>query len=155
VAASRAAANFALHDIGALQTTHGLPFSNMRVPAPTLAALLALLLAGEITAPTAKALLARAFVADEPWAPADVASVVDAEGLRVVALSDAEYDGLADKALRENEGMCAKIRAEPGGRGVQGKVMWFVGRVMQGEGRGPGVLRPERVEKAVRRGLGI
>jgi len=165
---SRTVLNYTLHELGALLSTQNTPFTPQRIPASTLASILRPLLRSEITAPTAKTLLGRAFSAgaETPWQPTDVARVLDEEGLRLVQLSDGEYLDLAREVVRGNGDMAGKVRGEVqksggdvNGRGVRGKVMWFVGRMMKMEGEGSArrrrmsPLQPERAEEAVRRVL--
>ena len=156
----RIAANWLLHDIPAALAPHGRALTPALLLEDTLAAVLAPLLAGTVTLPTAKALLARALAAaaadDVPWTPATVAAVLDAEGLRLQPLTDAAYVQLAARLVADNAGMADKARAEaqrPGAGAGKGKVMWFVGQMVRADSEGR--VQPERAEGAVRAALGL
>lgn len=109
-----------------------------------------------------------------------VAALIDALNLRLVSMTDAEYDDLARGVVAANADMAIKIGMElrraaqsaedtdydqavvekgkggKGGKGKEkskGKLMWFVGQmVRKGE---DGRVQPERAEAAVRRALGL
>lgn len=156
----RTAANWLLHDIPAALAPHGCALAPALLPEDTLAAMLAPLLAGTITLPTAKALLARALATvtsnDAPWSPATVATVLDAEGLRLQPLTNAAYTELAARLVADNAGMADKARAEaqrPGAGAGRGKVMWFVGQMVRADSEGR--VQPKRAEGAVRAALGL
>lgn len=164
----RQTANWVLHELGSLLSTSSRAFSPDIITAEQLAAILALLQTEQITLPTAKALLARAF---ESSLPSDVDAFVDAQGLRLKAMSDDDYSILARELVQGNAKMAGQARREAvvaradqedaesgpnevGSAGKRkkvktgGKLMWFVGQmVRRGEA---GRIQPERAERAVR-----
>ncbi|KAK4995011.1 hypothetical protein LTR60_007951, partial [Cryomyces antarcticus] len=108
-----------------------------RVPAPTLASLLAHLLTGRITGRAAKTLLAALFAGDAR----PVAQIVADEKLALRPMSRAEYAALARAVMAQNAELVRQVaHAGTEGKGrarARGKVMWLVGQMVRGgeEGR--------------------
>jgi len=173
------AANWILHELGALVSSSETSFSelNAHSTAPALAEILLHLQRAEITLPTAKSLFTRLFTTPFSLLNQDntsttdsstkisaqhIRSVIEKEGLLLLPLSDQEYIDLAQQAVAANEKMADQVKKEEakvkekednGRQKKSGKVMWFVGwMVRQGE---EGRVQPERAEKAVRAALGV
>lgn len=121
----RQTANFILHELGALLSTstsvRTSTFNPEIITAPQLASILALLQTEQITLPTAKALLARAFDGgdgdddgggSEGGLPSDVDAYVDSQGLRLTPMTEDAYTGLAEEVVRSNTKMAAQALAE-------------------------------------------
>lgn len=154
--AGKIAANWILHELGALLSTAELSFSTLNTPTtrsnPTAAALAEILLhlqRSEITLPTAKALFARLFTnpsslldtATNGTASADganiaiisaedIQNVIEREGLRLLPLSDEEYTCLAQQAIAANEKMADQVKKEEAKMKESGKQQKKSGKVM-------------------------
>ena len=139
-------ANYLLHELGGLLTTHQRPWSDVRVSPRDLADLLALLHTKQITNRVGKQLLADLFLRAPDSSPRpSVAQLVEQGNLRLRPLSEHEYLALAKRIMDASPDMVAAVRD----KGQKGKVMWFVGQmVRQGE---EGTVEPERAREMVER----
>jgi len=141
--AAQALANWLLVEVVGWAHAAGTGVAALRLTADAsaerLAALVALVDAGEITGPTAKALLG------EVLAGADPRALVDARGLRQV--SDAgELAGWVDAALAAHPDVAAGAREQPKA------VNFLMGRVMQAS---RGQARPDAVRALLLERLGL
>ena len=137
----KVAANWILHELGALLSASESSFSSLNSTASSesnasvaaLAEILLHLQRSEITLPTAKSLFSRLFTSpstlsseqqktgnqtndDASAAPtvtaADIRAVIERENLRLLPLSDEEYMTLAKEALAANEKMADQVRKD-------------------------------------------
>jgi aspartyl-tRNA(Asn)/glutamyl-tRNA(Gln) amidotransferase subunit B len=141
--AAQALANWLLVEVVGWAHAAGTDAAALRLTEPDaagrLAGLVALVDAGEITGPTAKALLG------EVLAGADPRALVDARGLRQV--SDAgELAGWVDAALAAHPEVAAGAREQPKA------VNFLMGKVMQAS---RGQARPEAVRALLLERLGM
>lgn len=168
-------ANWVIHELGALLAVSEKSFSASLLSPDQLASTLMLLDRQEITLPTAKRLLK--VIVDEELPSASnstdrIEAYIDAQNLRLQAMTDEDYLRLAEKLVQDNAKMADQARSEAllrshdnasesegdrhGGRKKKlgsGKMMWFVGQMVRhGEA---GRVQPERAEYAVKRTLGV
>lgn len=80
-----------------------------------------------------------------------IAALVDRLGVRLLPMTEEEYDGLVVRLVAENGDMARKAREEFEKKGKDGKIKWFVGQMMRSGDAGR--VQPARAEEAVRRGL--
>jgi len=181
----KVAANWILHELGALLSATETSFSSLNssdasTPNPTAAALAEILLhlhRSEITLPTAKSLFSRLFTSPSTLSKdrsagdaastttmitvANIREVIDLENLRLLPLSDEEYMALAKQALAANEKMAEQVRKdEAKSRDAAGGSSKKSGKVMWFVGwmvrQGEeGRVQPERAEGAIRAALAM
>lgn len=119
----KAAANWVLHDLGALLTMHERTWTAETVPAGTLAEIVSLVLREDVTSTSGKQLLKLVFEGDGR----SVGQIVQAEGLAFDAMSDGEYETLVEGVLAEFPGHVSDIVE----KGKVGKVKFLLGQVMR------------------------
>lgn len=136
----RTAANWVLHELGALLTKADVAWHADLVPAQTLAELIDQLMRKKITSSVAKQVLAMVFEGD----PRPISQLLEEDNLLLRPLSRDEYVALANSLIEENAQMVAQIRE----KNQLGKLGWFVGQMMrQGE---KGRVEAQRAEEVVR-----
>jgi len=137
----KVAANWILHELGALLSASESSFSSLNstassepnASAAALAEILLHLQRSEVTLPTAKSLFSRLFTASSTLSSAqqetenqtqddasamttitaaDIRAVIERENLRLLPLSDKEYMALAEEALAANEKMAEQVRKD-------------------------------------------
>lgn len=136
----RTAANWVLHELGALHTKADVTWHADRISAQTLAEVIDQLIRKRITSSVAKQVLAMIFDGDER----PIHQLLEEENLLLRPLSRAEYIALANSLIEENPQMVAQIRE----KNQLGKIGWFVGQMMrQGE---KGRVEAQRAEEIVR-----
>ncbi|EEA27032.1 hypothetical protein TMatcc_004689 [Talaromyces marneffei ATCC 18224] len=137
----RAAANWVLHELGALHTKSDVTWHADRISAQTLAELIDQLLRKKITSSVAKQVLAMIFEGDQR----PIHQLLEEENLLLRPLSRDEYIALANSLIEENPQMVAQIRE----KNQLGKIGWFVGQMMRlGE---KGRVEAQRAEEIVRK----
>jgi aspartyl-tRNA(Asn)/glutamyl-tRNA(Gln) amidotransferase subunit B len=136
----RTAANWVLHELGALLTKADVAWQADLVPAETLAELIDKLIHKKITSPVAKQVLAMVFEGDRR----PIQQLLEEDNLLLRPLSKDEYIALANSLIEENAQMVAQIRE----KNQVGKIGWFVGQMMrQGE---KGRVEAQRAEEVLR-----
>ena len=137
------ASNWILHELGGLLTTKNTEWSQMNIPAQDFAHLLSNLDYKQITARSAKQLLARLHERPLDHSRQPVGDLIDEMNLRLRPLSNEAYEALAKEVMDENPDMVAAVREKR----QKGKMMWIVGQmVRRGE---EGTVEPERAKKVV------
>jgi aspartyl-tRNA(Asn)/glutamyl-tRNA(Gln) amidotransferase subunit B len=139
------AGNWTLHELGGLLTTSELEWQDCKVTAEDLADILAHLDRREITARTAKQILASLQNSPMEENRSTVQQVIDEGNLRLRPLSEGEYTALANKIIEANPQMVKAVRE----KGQHGKVMWFVGQMVR-EGD-EGTVEPEKARVVMER----
>ena len=124
----RLTANWVLHELGALLTTHERSWSEDIVPAKKLSDIIAELHRNELTTISAKTVLKNLFEGDER----SIGAIVDAEGLRFNPLSSDEYRALAEQVVRQFPDHVRDIVE----KGKQGKVKFLLGQMMRAADKG-------------------
>ena len=104
------AANWILHEVGALLAAAETPWTPESIDEAALAEVLSHLLCDAITLPTAKALLGRAF--SDALTGADIVHIIDAEGLKLSPLSEEDYARMATELVIAHADMADKARSE-------------------------------------------
>jgi len=142
----RLAGNWILHELGGLATTREKRWEQLAISPEEFADLLVNLQKRQITARSAKHLLA--MLCDMPLgARASVEQLIDEGNLRLRPLTEEAYEALARCIMDENPQIVAAVTE----KGQKGKVMWFVGQmVRRGE---EGTVEPERAKEVVERML--
>ena len=136
----RTAANWVLHELGALHTKADVTWHADRISAQTLAELIDQLVRKKITGSVAKQVLAMIFDGDQRPIP----QLLEEENLLLRPLSRDEYIALAKLLIEDNPQMVAQIRE----KNQLGKIGWFVGQmVRQGE---KGRVEAQRAEEIIR-----
>jgi aspartyl-tRNA(Asn)/glutamyl-tRNA(Gln) amidotransferase subunit B len=134
------AANWVLHELGALLTSNEMAWAENKVSSGVLADIVDQLIHNHITGRTAKQILKMAFEGDQR----SVERVIEAEGLAFRPLSEAEYEVLAKEVMDNNPDIVQQIRE----KGRTGKLMFLVGQMMrQGE---DGRIEAQKAEKMLR-----
>lgn len=135
--------NWVLHEVGGLLTSSSTTWNELRIAPQLLAELLCNLLEKQITARTAKHLLATLHALPLSNSLPSVKQLIDNGNLRLRPLSDEDYTSLAKRIMDENPELVAAVRD----KGQKGKAMWFVGQmVRRGE---EGTVEPEKAKHAV------
>ncbi|KXL47788.1 hypothetical protein M433DRAFT_131778 [Acidomyces richmondensis BFW] len=142
----RLAGNWILHELGGLATTHEKRWEHLAISPEEFAELLTNLHTRQITARSAKYLLAT--LCDMPLkGRTSVKQLIDDGNLRLRPLTEAAYEDLAQRIMDENPQMVAAVREKK----QKGKAMWFVGQmVRRGE---EGTVEPEKAKEVVERML--
>jgi aspartyl-tRNA(Asn)/glutamyl-tRNA(Gln) amidotransferase subunit B len=136
----RTAANWVLHELGALHTKADVTWHADRILAQTLAELIDQLIRKKITSFVAKQVLVMIFEGDQR----PIHQLLEEENLLLRPLSRDEYIALATSLIEENPQMVAQIRE----KNQLGKIGWFVGQMMrQGE---KGRVEAQRAEEILR-----
>ncbi|EED19436.1 glutamyl-tRNA(Gln) amidotransferase, B subunit [Talaromyces stipitatus ATCC 10500] len=136
----RTAANWVLHELGALHTKAEVAWHADRIPAQTLAELIDQLIRKKITSSVAKQVLVMVFEGDQR----PIQQLLEEENLLLRPLCREEYIALANSLIEENPQMVAQIRE----KNQLGKIGWFVGQmVRQGE---KGRVEAQRAEEILR-----
>jgi len=120
--------NWVLHELGSLLSTDDRPWSAETVPARSLAEIMHLQGENKITGTSAKHVLK--LVYDDPRQNVD--EIVQKEGLLFVAMSEAEYKGLATKVIGDHPQHVQDIREKK----KLGKIKFLVGQMMREGDRG-------------------
>jgi aspartyl-tRNA(Asn)/glutamyl-tRNA(Gln) amidotransferase subunit B len=119
-------ANWVLHELGSLLSTSGIAWSENRVTVSNMAHLINETVSGRLTGSTAKKVLRLIFDGDRR----PVLRIIEQDGLAFRQLSDAEYEELTKRVLKQNPAIVKDIKD----KGKQGGIMFLVGQVMrQGE----------------------
>lgn len=123
------AANWVLHELGALLTTASTVWSPDLVDAQQMADLIVLQRENKITGPSAKRLLRILFDGDK----SSVAEIVRREDLLFISMTNEEYDELAARVIGEHQAEADAVRQ--GGKRSSGKLKFLLGQMMRHGGR--------------------
>jgi len=119
------AANWILHELGALLTTTGTTWTAALVDAQQMADLITLQQENKITGPSAKRLLRILFDGDR----APVSEIVQRDNLLFQSMTDEEYDELATRVIGEHPPEADVVRQ--GGKRSLGKLKFLLGQMMR------------------------
>lgn len=132
--------NWILQEVGHVLTTKNIEWQDSHLTSSGLASLLDNVLRNQVTGASAKHLLS--LLVDGDIRP--VTQIIDDDGLRLVPLSEEEYQLLAQDVMQSNSGVVHQIQK----KGQMGKLMFLVGQMMR---RGPeGRVEAKKAEEILR-----
>ena len=133
-----------LHELGGRLSASNTRFSDIRAAPAAMASIVDNLVADRITGQTAKQLLSMVFDGESRG----IDTIIKAENMELIRLSDEEYLTLAQRLVHENGEMVQQIKQ----KGQLGKVRWFIGQMMR---QGKGKVEADRAEAILRELLGL